>query len=182
LTPSVSIALPPSSRVVSYARAAERAGCRRVWIYDSPALYGDVWIAVSLVAQATERIGVGTGVAVPTLRHPLVTASAIASIEELAPGRPGGAGWRSEIDRLRPEPERHLAVHEGHISTLTDRDRAAIEAAGEAILGSGWTGSKTAMRARAEAAAAAGITELVYAPVGPAIESEIERFVEAVTR
>jgi 5,10-methylenetetrahydromethanopterin reductase len=83
----ISLGLPPSPAAVEYARLAEQLGYTRVWVYDSPALYGDVWIQLALIAQATERIGVGTGVAVPNTRHVVTTASAIATIEGLAPGR-----------------------------------------------------------------------------------------------
>ena len=62
-------------------------GYERVWVYDSPALYGDVWVALARVAESTDHIGLATGVAVGFLRHVMVTASAIATIEELAPGR-----------------------------------------------------------------------------------------------
>jgi 5,10-methylenetetrahydromethanopterin reductase len=58
-----------------------------VWVYDSPPLYGDVWVALARAAEATDHIGLATGVAVGFLRHVMVTASAIATIEELAPGR-----------------------------------------------------------------------------------------------
>ncbi|SHN46574.1 LLM class flavin-dependent oxidoreductase [Cryptosporangium aurantiacum] len=85
--PLISVGLPPSSRIVDYARTAERLGYHRVWVFDSPALYGDLWVALARIAEGTERIGFGAGVAVPSLRHPMVTASAIASVEELAPGR-----------------------------------------------------------------------------------------------
>ena len=84
---ALSCGFPPSINLPTYARLAESLGYERVWAYDSPALYGDVWVALARVAEATDRIGVGTGVAVPSLRHPVVTASAIATIEELAPGR-----------------------------------------------------------------------------------------------
>src|SRR5438093_400810 len=73
--------------LVARARHAEALGYHRVWLFDSPALYGDVWIAVSRVAEATTGVGVGTAVAVPSLRHVMVTASAIATVEELWPGR-----------------------------------------------------------------------------------------------
>jgi 5,10-methylenetetrahydromethanopterin reductase len=69
------------------AAAAEALGYERVWVYDSPALYGDVWVALARVAEATDHIGVAAGVAVGFLRHVMVTASAIATIEDLAPGR-----------------------------------------------------------------------------------------------
>ena len=85
--PRVSIALPPSKRIVAYAQVAESVGCRRVWVFDSPAVYGDNWVALARIVESTSEIGVGTGVAVPVLRHPLVTASAMATIEDLSPGR-----------------------------------------------------------------------------------------------
>src|SRR5258708_4069349 len=83
----LSVALPPSAQISDYAHAAEGAGCHRLWLFDSPALYGDIWIAASRAASATRTLGVGTGVAVPALRHPMVTAAAIATLEEQAPGR-----------------------------------------------------------------------------------------------
>ena len=85
--PALACSFPPSRDLPRYARQAEALGYQRVWIYDSPALYGDVWVALARVAEATERIGVATGVAVAFLRDVMVTASAIATIEELAPGR-----------------------------------------------------------------------------------------------
>ncbi len=39
------------------------------------------------VAEATSLIGLGTAVLVPNLRHVMTTASAIATIDHLAPGR-----------------------------------------------------------------------------------------------
>jgi 5,10-methylenetetrahydromethanopterin reductase len=85
--PSLACALPPSRDLPRYVRHAEALGYTRVWVYDSPALYGDIWVALARAAEATQRVGLGTGVAVPSLRHVMVTASAIGAIEELAPGR-----------------------------------------------------------------------------------------------
>ena len=84
---ALSCGFPPSRDLPTYAQRAESLGYSRVWVFDSPALYGDVWVALARIVESTERIGVSTGVAVPTLRHPVVTASAIATVEELAPGR-----------------------------------------------------------------------------------------------
>ncbi|MEO1061981.1 MAG: LLM class flavin-dependent oxidoreductase [Actinomycetota bacterium] len=66
---------------------AEELGYRRAWLYDSPALYADVWMTLALAAQRTGRIHLGPGVVVPHLRHPMTTAAAIAHLETLAPGR-----------------------------------------------------------------------------------------------
>jgi 5,10-methylenetetrahydromethanopterin reductase len=83
----LSCCLLPGPDFVAHARLAESLGYRRVWVGDSPALYTDVWVAIARIAAATERIGVGPAVLIPSLRHVLVNASAIAGIEALAPGR-----------------------------------------------------------------------------------------------
>jgi 5,10-methylenetetrahydromethanopterin reductase len=83
----LSCAFPPGPDVAAHVRLAEELGYRRAWIYDSPAMYGDVWMQLTECALATSRIGLGTGVAVPSLRHPMVTAAAVATLERLAPGR-----------------------------------------------------------------------------------------------
>jgi len=72
---------------ISQARLAEELGFSFVGFYDSPALEPDVWITVANVVQATRRIQVGPEVLIPHLRHPMAQASAIATIEQLAPGR-----------------------------------------------------------------------------------------------
>ena len=78
----ISIALPPTRRIIDYAKVIQDAGAHRLWLYDSPAIYGDVWTALARVAEATSlQLGIAMGVL--SLRHPMVTAAAIASIEEL---------------------------------------------------------------------------------------------------
>lgn len=83
----ISCDLIPSPRVVGEARLAEELGYNRVYVTDSPALYGDVWVSLARIAERTSAIGLGTGVLVPFTRHPVVNAAAIASIEAIAPGR-----------------------------------------------------------------------------------------------
>ncbi len=327
---ALSCAFAPSRELPSYARLAEKLGYERVWVYDSPALYGDIWLALGRIAEATSTIGLGTGVAVPSLRHPMVTASAIASVEELAPGRfvaafgtgftarramgkapmrwadlatyviqlrgllagdvvevdgaacqmlhspgfgparpidvpillapigpkgfgitneladgvvlaqlpteplderwniralltmgtilgpgddhttervldalgpsfatgyhavwqfspdmvddmPGGRDWRMRVEAERPAAERHLAVHEGHLVAVTERDRPNIAAAGPAILNGGWTGDAQSFRERLDQAGSVGITEVIVAPAGSNIELELETFAAAAS-
>ena len=96
----ISCFLAPTRDAPAYARLAEELGYDGVYVYDSPALFGDVWLSLGRMAEVTSRITLGTGVAVPCLRHPMVTAAAIASIEELAPGRlvcGFGAGWSARF-------------------------------------------------------------------------------------
>ncbi|MBW0102651.1 LLM class flavin-dependent oxidoreductase [Pseudonocardia sp. KRD291] len=61
-------------------RIAEELGYERALCYDSPALYPDVWMVLNRAADLTERIVLGPGVLIPSLRHPMVTASAITTL------------------------------------------------------------------------------------------------------
>ena len=66
---------------------AEELGYERAWLYDTPQQSPDVWMMLALAAERTERIGLGPGVLVPTLRHPMVNAAATAALAALAPDR-----------------------------------------------------------------------------------------------
>jgi 5,10-methylenetetrahydromethanopterin reductase len=83
----VSCAFAPGPDVVEHAVVAESLGYERAWLYDSPALYPDVWVTLARVAERTDRIGLGPAVLIPSLRHVLAQAMAIATLESLAPGR-----------------------------------------------------------------------------------------------
>src|SRR3954468_20978116 len=83
----LSCGFAPSTQAPDLVVAAEQAGYARAWMYDSPALYSDVWVALSRAADRTSAIGLGPGVLVPSLRHVMVTAAAVAGLDELAPGR-----------------------------------------------------------------------------------------------
>ena len=67
-----------------HARVAESLGYERAWFYDSPALLSDVWVQLCRAAEKTTRIGLGPGVLVPTLRHPMANAAAIATLVSIA--------------------------------------------------------------------------------------------------
>lgn len=66
---------------------AEQLGYSRAWVYDTPQQSPDVWMTLALAAERTERIGLGPGVLVPSLRHPMVNAAATATLAALVPGR-----------------------------------------------------------------------------------------------
>jgi 5,10-methylenetetrahydromethanopterin reductase len=66
---------------------AERLGYTRAWVYDTPQQSPDVWMTLALAAQRTERIGLGPGVLIPSLRHPMTNAAGTATLAALAPGR-----------------------------------------------------------------------------------------------
>ena len=316
----LSCAFPPSLEAVDHIVEAERLGYERAWLFDSPALYPDIWVIAALAAMRTERIGLGPAVLVPNLRHPLTQASAIATLEQLAPGRavvaigtgftgrmamgqraltwaytrryieqlrallrgeavevdgalvqmlhgegfaperpiatpivvaangpkgmevarelgdgvmtvgggepsfdwcsalifgtvlddgedagseralaaagpaltvvyhamyegdrtsvdglPGGPEWRARVEEV-PEAQRHLAVHEDHLVRVTDRDRPLLN--GDLLPAFTWTGSAADLRARLEPLEASGVTEILYAPMGPDVPRELRTFAE----
>jgi 5,10-methylenetetrahydromethanopterin reductase len=92
----ISCAFAPSLSSPQHIAIAEELGYCRAWCYDSPALYADVWMVLALAARRTSRISLGPAVLVPSLRHPMVNAAAVASLAQLAPGRVAvalGAGF-----------------------------------------------------------------------------------------
>jgi 5,10-methylenetetrahydromethanopterin reductase len=83
----VSCAFATSLDSPEHAAVAEGLGYARVWLYDTPQQSPDVWMTLALAARTTEHIGLGPGVLVPSLRHPMVNAAATAALHALAPGR-----------------------------------------------------------------------------------------------
>jgi 5,10-methylenetetrahydromethanopterin reductase len=77
----------PPAGVAAEAAEAEELGFDRIGIWDSPALFREPWVTLAAVAGSTARIRLGTWVTNPVTRHALVTASAAASLDDLAPGR-----------------------------------------------------------------------------------------------
>src|SRR5215470_1315091 len=84
MTIELSCAFATSSERPEHARIAESLGYRRAFFYDSPALYPDVWVQLCRAAERTMRIGLGPGVLIPSLRHPMTNAAAIATLAGLA--------------------------------------------------------------------------------------------------
>ncbi|MBF6209584.1 LLM class flavin-dependent oxidoreductase [Nocardia puris] len=321
MTLTLSCSLTSSLASHEHARVAERLGYARAWFYDSPALYADVWVQLCRAAERTERIGLGPGVLVPSLRHPMVTAAAIAELVSLAgadrvavgvgtgftgrvsmgqrpsrwrdvagyieavkallageqvewegapmrmlheapfaPARPvtvpwvvaaegpkgievarkhadgvlavtkpipgfawssqvvfgtvlddgedpgseraiaaaghgasvllhvasefgmfdlipGAREWAETAYRDVPERERHLALHEGHLHSVNDRDRPFVTA--ELMAATGVALDPARWRDRLAELAEAGTTEIVYQPAGPDIPRELEAFAAA---
>lgn len=111
---AVSIALAPSEATPDLIVLAEELGIHRAWLFDSPAIYGDIWMTLGVAAARTQRIGLGSMI-IPSLRHPVVTASAIAQLEGLAPGRVAvsvGSGFSARYALDDPKPMRWADVEE----------------------------------------------------------------------
>src|SRR5262245_9801527 len=72
---------------VDLARAAEALGYDRFWIGDSHMIWRELYVLAGAVGIATKKIAIGPGVTHPSVRHLTVTASAMATLNELTEGR-----------------------------------------------------------------------------------------------
>lgn len=77
---------PDVTGAVELARTAEEHGASWIGLADA-FWWRDVWILLAKVAESTARIDIGPAMTNPYLRHPFHTASALATLQELAPGR-----------------------------------------------------------------------------------------------
>lgn len=68
-------------------RASEDAGFGLLGVGDSQSVFRDVYVALTLAAQATSAIPLGPLVTNPVSRHLVATASAISSVDEVSGGR-----------------------------------------------------------------------------------------------
>jgi 5,10-methylenetetrahydromethanopterin reductase len=325
--PKISLGFPPGPLALEAADLAEELGYHRLWLYDSASIWEDIWVTMGLVAERTSRIGLGTAVLIPNLRHVMTTASAITTIERMSPGRlvvgfgtgftgrcvlgqkslswafteryvrqlkallagevveidgkpcqmihhpamakarpiptpivlsafgpkgqaiakeiadgimcysegandgtwdqfirmvdgtvlepgesphseraidaagpwwvmrahatlemegvealgkwPGGDEYLDRVAADRLEGQRHLAIHEGHCTHLTERDRILIDAVGGKPQWRGWVGEPAEIKRRAEEEAAAGVSEVFFVPAGSDPLREVRAFAEA---
>jgi 5,10-methylenetetrahydromethanopterin reductase len=81
------LANQPVPVIVRQVQLAERLGYDTAWITDTHLVCRELWVTLAACAVATSRIRLGPGVTVPHSRHVSVTASAIATLHDLAPGR-----------------------------------------------------------------------------------------------
>src|SRR5215218_6669032 len=81
------IALPTSADSWKQAKRAEELGFTHAWFYDTQMLSADCFVAMGAAAVKTSRIRLGTGVLIPSNRIAAVAASALMSLNALAPGR-----------------------------------------------------------------------------------------------
>jgi probable F420-dependent oxidoreductase len=74
-------------RTVALTRQAEAAGFAYGWLFDSHVLWRDPYPLLTVMAQATTTLRLGTCVTNPATREPSVTASSLAVLQELSGGR-----------------------------------------------------------------------------------------------
>jgi 5,10-methylenetetrahydromethanopterin reductase len=124
----------PVEAVVRQVRLAESLGFDTAWITDSHLICRELWVTLTACALATSRIRLGPGVTVPHTRHVSVTASAVATLEETAPGRivlgVGTGGSSAETMGLSVRGAARIATLEAMTTTirrLLDRGAARFD-------------------------------------------------------
>jgi probable F420-dependent oxidoreductase len=129
-------------RLVALTRQAEAAGFTYGWLFDNHLPFREVYPLLTLMALNTTTMRLGTCVTNPATRDPSVTASALATLDEISGGRMDlGIGRGDSSVRALGRPPTTLAVLEQAavlIRDLVEGRTASIEGADLALP---WTGS-----------------------------------------
>jgi 5,10-methylenetetrahydromethanopterin reductase len=119
-------------------RRAEALGWDAALQPDSQLRRRDTYVLLAAAARATERITLGPLLANPVNRHPTVTASSIATIDELAPGRVllgwGVGDTAVRLAGLRPARVKELEESTRLMRALLDGEPVEVGAARPARL------------------------------------------------
>jgi 5,10-methylenetetrahydromethanopterin reductase len=77
----------PVATILDEVQLVERLGYDSLWFGDSQMIWRELYVLLGVAAATTSRVLLGTGVTNPVTRHLTVTASAIATLQELSHGR-----------------------------------------------------------------------------------------------
>ena len=103
------------------ARVAEAGGFDYAWLFDSHVLWRDPYPLLTLLAEHTARLRLGTCVTNPGTREPSVTASSLATLNEISGGRMDlGIGRGDSARRLLGKPPITLANTEEAIRVIRE--------------------------------------------------------------
>src|SRR6185312_11642373 len=128
-------------RTVELTKRAEANGFSYGWLFDSHVLWREAYVLLTLMAQNTEHMRLGTCVTNPATREPSVTASALATLDELTGGRMDlGIGRGDSARRVLGKPPITLAHTEEAIHVIRElvEGRPVLYEGTELQLG--WTG------------------------------------------
>jgi len=95
-----------------YAIQAEKTGFNTLWVTDH-FNNRNVYVSLAIVSAYTEKIKFGPGVTNPYMAHPIVTAQAVSTLNEIAPGRVVcgiGVGDRTTLEMVSMKPSKPLAT------------------------------------------------------------------------
>ena len=121
-------------RTLALTRQAEAAGFDYGWLFDSHVLWRDPYPLLTLMAGATTRLRLGTCVTNPGTREPSVTASSLATLDEISGGRMDlGIGRGDSARRVLGKPPITMAHTEEAIRVI----RALVAGEPVAVRGHG---------------------------------------------
>jgi 5,10-methylenetetrahydromethanopterin reductase len=115
--------------------------------------------------MASPRVAESLGAAIALLYH-FTYATNPAALAHL----PGGTEWRTAIEAV-PEAVRHLELHDGHGVAPNQRERPHLR---PELASATLTGHPDELAVRFDELRAAGVTELLYTPMGPDLARELE--------
>ncbi len=108
-------------RTVELTKRAEGNGFTYGWIFDSHVLWREPYVPLTLMAQATTAMRLGTCVTNPATREPSVTASTLAVLDELSGGRMDlGIGRGDSARRVLGKPPTTMKTLEEAIGVIRD--------------------------------------------------------------
>ena len=130
-TPRLGIRVPPcasATEVTEVVRRAERYGFD-VWMPDSQLLWRDIWATLAVAAVRTETVRLGVMVTNLEARHLSVTAGAIRTVAELAPGRlvVGIGAGNSSVRPLGLAPTRTKTLESGIVRLRALLDGESVD-------------------------------------------------------
>ncbi|MEE9198460.1 MAG: LLM class flavin-dependent oxidoreductase, partial [Dehalococcoidia bacterium] len=109
----------PLEKIVSQVKLAEELGYDSVWLADSQLLCRELYVTLTACALGTSRIRLGAGVTAPRTRHVSVTASAFATLAEIAEGRLLlGVGTGNSLVRTIGARPARVSELEGYVASL----------------------------------------------------------------
>jgi probable F420-dependent oxidoreductase len=106
---------------IRLAKAGEALGFEYLWLFDSHVLWRDPYPLLTLIAEHTTKLRLGTCVTNPGTREPSVTASSLATLDELSGGRMDlGIGRGDSARRVLGKAPITLAHTEEAIGVIRD--------------------------------------------------------------
>nr|MBA3407240.1 LLM class flavin-dependent oxidoreductase [Solirubrobacterales bacterium] len=112
---------PPASRVVELTQRAESLGFTHAWTFDSHILWQEPYVIYSQMLSNTESIMVGPMVTNPASRDPSVTASTLATLNDMFGNRTiCGIGRGDSVQRVLGRKPTRLAEVERAMHTIKE--------------------------------------------------------------
>ena len=112
---------PPASRVIELTQRAERLGFTHAWTFDSHILWQEPYVIYSQMLSSTESIMVGPMVTNPVSRDPSVTASTLATLNDMFGNRTiCGIGRGDSVQRVLGRKPTRLAEVERAMHTIKE--------------------------------------------------------------